>query len=187
MPDETATIPTTPSHSNLHAFCVRPNVKFEAQTQDEEVLLVLRAHPITQLPWIINGVLLLLILLAINIFFLPFVSLGANQTFFANFLGVLFVASYIWFNFLNWFFNVGVITNERIVDLDFHYIIYKELTATGLDKVEDVTAKSGGYIASLFNFGDVHIQTAGTQVYIEFLKVPRPAEVAKIINQLVEP
>lgn len=177
----------TESHSALHAFCVRPKVSFETQTQDEEVLLVLRAHPITQLSWILNTFFLLILLVVLQIFLYPAAQLSAGQTLFANILGIFFTASYAWFNFVSWFFNVGIVTNERIVDIDFHAVIYKEISATGLEKVEDVTAKSGGYFASLFNFGDVFIQTAGTHLNIEFLKIPHPTEVARIINQLIEP
>ncbi len=50
--------------------------------------------------------------------------------------------------------------------------------------MEDVTAKSGGFFASIFNFGNVFVQTAGTEVNLEFHNIPRPAEVTRIINSL---
>ena len=171
------------SHSVLHAFCVKPGYRFETQHANEQVLLVLRAHPITQLPWIINSFILLIILIFLNFLFLNFLT--PSQTIFANFFGLAFVFAYIWFNFLSWFFNVGIITNERIIDIDFHAVIYKEVTETQLSKVEDVTAKSAGFFASIFNFGTVFVQTAGTEVNIEFINVPKPSEVTKIINDLV--
>lgn len=95
------------------------------------------------------------------------------------------ILSYIWFNFISWYFNVGIITNERIIDVDFHAVIYKEVTETILPKVEDVTAKSGGFFSAIFNYGNVFVQTAGTEANIEFHNVPKPAEVTKIINDLV--
>lgn len=171
------------SHKVLHSFCIRPNIRFENQEDDEEVILVLRAHPVTLIPWILNGFILLILL-----FFLDFALgsfLSGTQFFFANFLAITFILSYFWFNFLGYFFNVGIITNKRIIDLDFHAVIYKEVTETIFSKIEDITAKSGGYFASLFNFGDVFIQTAGTETNVEFLKVPMPNEVVKIINDLV--
>lgn len=171
------------SHKILHSFCVRPNIRFENQEDDEEVLLVLRAHPITLIPWILNGLVLLAILIFLDFALGSF--LNAAQFFFINFLAITFILSYFWFNFLGYFFNVGIITNKRIIDLDFHAVIYKEVTETIFSKIEDITAKSGGYFASLFNFGDVFIQTAGTEVNIEFLKVPMPNEVVRIISELV--
>lgn len=172
-----------PSHSYLHSFCVKPSYRFETQHASEQVILVLRAHPITQLPWIINSLILIIVLFFLNFLFLNFLS--TPQTIFVNVFGFAFIFAYIWFNFLSWFFNVGIITNERIIDVDFHVVIYKEVTETQLAKIEDVTAKSGGFFASVFNFGNIFVQTAGTEVNIEFHNVPKPSEVTKIINSLV--
>ena len=169
-----------PSHSLLHSFCVRPKAKFETQMDEEEVLLVLRAHPITQIPWIINGIFLIILLVFVNMFAPQVFS--AAQLFILNVGVAAFVFGYYWFNFLAYFFNVGIVTNHRVVDVDFHAVIYKEITEARISKVEDITAKSGGYIASLFNFGNVFVQTAGNELNIEFVGVPRPSEVVKIIN-----
>ncbi len=171
------------SHKVLHSFCIKPKIKFENQENDEEVLLVLRAHPVTLIPWILNGLILLVLLIFLDFVLGSFLTPG--QFFFVNFLAITFILSYYWFNFLGYFFNVGIITNKRIIDLDFHAVIYKEVTETIFSKIEDITAKSGGYFASLFNFGDVFIQTAGAEVNIEFLKVPFPNEAVKIITDLV--
>ncbi len=172
-----------PSHNLLHAFCIKPNDRFETQHSDEQVLLVLRAHPITQIPWIINSLILLIVLIILNFFFINF--LAPAQIFFANFFVLAFIFAYIWFNFLSWYFNVGIVSNQRVIDIDFHTVLYKEVSETMLTKVEDVTAKSGGFFASVFNFGNVFVQTAGTDINIEFFNVPKPAEVTKIINSLV--
>ena len=172
-----------PSHSLLHSFCIRPKAKFETQMDKEEIFLVLRAHPITQLPWILNGIFLIILLIFVNIVASQVFSTG--QLFILNIGVVAFVFGYYWFNFLSYFFNVGIVTNHRIVDVDFHAVIYKEITEARINKVEDITAKSGGYIASLFNFGNVYVQTAGNEHNIEFIAIPRPSDVVKIINSIM--
>lgn len=166
----------------MHAFCIRPNISFDIQDTGEEVILFLRAHPITQLYWIVNGLILSILLIVLNFIFPTIFT--PQQIFFINIAGIFFIGAYLWANFLTYFFNVGIVTNKRVIDIDFHAIIYKETTEADLGKIEDITAKSGGYFASLFNFGDVFIQTAGTEVNIEFLKIPRPSEVVNIINHL---
>jgi len=72
-----------------------------------------------------------------------------------------------------------------VIDIDFSTVIYREVTEAGLKQIEDITSKSGGYFASLFDYGDVFIQTAGTDVNIEFLKIPKPAEVVSIVNSFI--
>ena len=44
----------------------------------------------------------------------------------------------------------------------------------------------GGIFGLIFNYGDVVIQTAGTNPEIEFLKVPRPAQIAAVLHQIRE-
>lgn len=172
-----------PKHSLLHSFCIKPAYRFETQHAKENTILVLRAHPFTQLPWILNSVILLLGVFFLNFLYLNFLSPG--QIIFTNFFLLVLVLAYVFFNFLTWYFNVGIITNERIIDIDFHAVIYKEVTETQLNKVEDVTAKSGGFFASVFNYGNVFIQTAGTEANIEFFHVPSPSEITRIINDLI--
>lgn len=170
-------------HHYLHSFCLYPKTKFEAQGPNETLILLLRAHPFTQIPWIINTIFIAILLLALFIFISPYILL--QQGIFLLITGVVFLSSFVWFNFLSWFFNVGIITNERIIDMDYHGIIYKEITGTHINRVEDITVKSGGYFESFFDYGDIFIQTAGTEANIEFDNVPKSSEVVSIINKLI--
>lgn len=168
--------------SFLNAFVLKPKIEGDFKERDEEIILLVRAHPITQVSWIINGIFIFLILIALNFIFFPYLS--SLQKIFINFFIFIFVLSYWWFNFLTWFFNVGIITNKRIVDIDFHGLIYKEITSAKLQNIEDITIKSGGFTASIFNFGNIFIQTAGTEVNIEFINIPSPNKVRDLINNL---
>lgn len=173
-----------PRSSNLsHSYLVRPDVHFDTQHVEEEVILVVRKHPLTQLPWISNSVILLMFLLLVNLILPEF--LKVNQIVSVNIFGIFFIFSYIWINFLLWYFTVGVVTNERIVDLDFYNLIYKEFSATTIRQVSDITTKIGGFFGSIFNFGDVFVKTEGFEQNIEFDDIPRPSEVVKIINILM--
>ena len=173
------------SHKLFHSFCLYPALDFETKDKDEEIVLMVRAHPITQLYWVVNALFLVVISVFVNATFLPTI-LTQQQILFLNRMTVVFILAYLWLNFLGYYFNLGIITNRRIVDLDFHAIIYKEFTEARLIKVEDVTSKSGGYFASLFNFGNVFVQTAGSEVNIEFVNIPRPTDVVRMINEVIE-
>lgn len=174
-----------PRHELFHSFCVLPTIEFESQINGERPILLLRAHPITQVPWILNGLFLFILLVLLNVLFAA--SFTAAQQLYINVSLGVFILAYYWFKFLSYYFNVGIVTQGRIIDIDLHAVIYKEVTEAQLKNVEDITAKSGGYIPSLFNFGNVYVQTAGALVNIEFDNIPRPAEVVKIINQLLHP
>lgn len=175
---------TRTSHNLLHTFCVRPAFHFQTQEDNEEVILVVRAHPITQIGWLINSILVLIFLLVFNYFFSFFLT--PFQSLFAFIFSLTIVGSYIWLNILNWFFNVGIITNERVMDIDLHSVIYKEITEARLEKVQDITEKAGGFFESFFDYGHLFIQTAGKEQNIEFNNIPYPARVVKIIHGLTE-
>jgi membrane protein YdbS with pleckstrin-like domain len=166
----------------LKPFIRNPKISGDFKEKEEEVVLLVRSHPITQISWIINGVFIFLILLAFNYIFFPYIS--PPQQIFINFFTVIFIFSYWWFNFLSWYFNVGIITNKRIIDIDFYGLIYKEITSAKLEKIEDITVKAGGFLPSIFNFGNIFIQTAGTEINIEFINIPFPNKVRDLINNL---
>jgi len=173
---------TTQSHQFLHSYCIRPDVRFEFQANNEEIILVLRAHPITQIPWIFYSVVFFIVLILLNLVFPTFFS--STQIFFINVFGFFLILSYIWFNFLSWFFNVGIITSLKVVDIDFDNVIYKEVTEATLERIEDITSKSGGFFQSFFNYGNLFVQTAGTEANIEFNNIPDPSNVVRIIDDL---
>ncbi|MDH7476106.1 MAG: hypothetical protein QHH09_01385 [Microgenomates group bacterium] len=172
------------SHHFFHSFFFKPDIKFEAQTSNEETILVLRAHPVTQIPFFINSLVFFLFIFLLN-FILPTV-MESKKIICLNIFCLAIIFNYLWFNFLSWYFTVGIVTNQRLIDVDFSSVIYKEVTYANLNKVEDVTAKGGGFMASFFNYGDIFVQTAGTESNIEYEGIPRPADVAKVINSLIQ-
>lgn len=68
--------------------------------------------------------------------------------------------------------------------MDYANIIYKEVSEARLDKIEDITSKSGGFFESFFNYGNLFIQTAGTESNVEFINIPNPSDVVRIIDDL---
>lgn len=171
-------------HLLLHSFCLHPLIRFETQTNDEEVILVLRSHPITQINWILTSIIIFFLPLFFNIFLTEFLS--GKQVFFINLFWYAFLFSFVFLNILNYLFNVGIVTNKRIIDVDFHQILYKEVTASSINKIEDVTVKSAGFFAGFFNYGNLFIQTAAEEQNIEFLNIPQPMEAASVINKLMK-
>ena len=172
------------THNPLAAYCYKPDgVFFETQEQQEKVILLLRQHPITNIPWILVAIILFLAPNILGQF--PLISfLPERFQTAAILLWYLVVTAYVLEKALAWFFNVYILTDERIIDVDFYDLIYRAVSDAKTSKVQDVTYKVGGVIGTIFNFGDVFIQTAGTLPNFDFLKVPNPEEVARILQEL---
>jgi len=165
------------------SYCLYPEIKFETYEPGEKIILLLRAHPFTQLSWILYSVFSLILIFVVNIIISSFFAI--SQLFLLNCFMAVFLLSFIWFNLLNWYFNVGIVTNRRVIDIDFYAVLYREITVARLDKIQDITVKSGGYFEAFFNYGTIFIQTAGTEANIEFADIPRPAEVVQMIEKLL--
>ncbi len=171
-----------PGSYYLNSICIRPNAKFDVQGEQEIIILVLRAHPATQIGWILLSLLFLIILITLN-FFLPSFFTIAHRVL-INISGVIYILSYVWLKFILYYYNVGIITNTRVIDIDQISILYRETTEARNEKIEDVTSKSAGYWGAIFNYGNIFVQTAGTEANIEFINIAVPTLVAKIINDV---
>lgn len=172
------------SHNPLSAFSYYPDhVNFATQDSEEKVILLLRKHPITNLRWVLIAMILIIAPLFLSA--IPTVDLLP-----ARFQAVVFVSwyllvlAYIFERFLSWFFNFNIVTDERIIDVDFVNLVYREITDANIDKIQDVTVQVGSVTRTLFNYGNVVIQTAAEIPQMEFEAVPNPDRVSRILRDL---
>lgn len=163
-------------------FCPE-NLRFETLDNDEKVVLFLRKHFITNLGWILMSIIMFLVPNVVSNLSL-FDETPLNFKIVFALIWYLISTAYVLENFLTWLFNVYIVTDERIIDIDFYNLIYKEVSDANIDKIQDVTYKMGGVIRALFNYGDVLVQTASEVPNFEFLAVPRPDHVVKVLQDL---
>lgn len=178
---------TTNKSSFFSSFCEYPEgFRYADQEEGEEIALLLRRHFVVNIPWIIGA-----ILLAILPTFFPFIIAGfpiplpGGQTlFYFTLFYYIILLGFIIINFSLWYFNAGIVTNKRVIDIDLAGILFRQISEAKIKNIEEVTYKQVGFVSSLFNYGDVYVQTAGEEVNIEFDRIPRPSKVADIINDL---
>lgn len=95
----------------------------------------------------------------------------------------LFVFGFSFLRFLIWYFSIYLVTNERVVDFDFHGFLHREISDCSLSKIQDVTSQIIGPLHTFFNYGHVFVQTAAERPVFEFHDVPHPNLVVKEISQ----
>lgn len=174
-----------PERNPLAAFIPKPlQTGFSTQAVNENVILLLRQHPITQLGWFIISLIGAFIPLFMDsISFFNFLPLNFQLAIYFGWYLVLL--GFIFESFLKWFYNVYIITDERIIDIDFYSLTYRNISAAKIDNIEDTTASTAGFLSALFDFGTVTIQTAAEKREFEFEGVPRPTQVTTLINDLI--
>lgn len=166
-------------------------VRFQTQKHNEVIILFLRSHFVTNISWIIFTVILvtlpLIITLILPLFKIDFLSspIAARFTTIYVLFYYLMVSSYVFISFLHWFYNVFIVSSERVVDIDYSDIVIHNIAITNLNHIEDVNYTQSGFISTLFNYGNVFVQTAGNERNFEALSVPRPREATHIIGDLI--
>lgn len=149
--------------------------------------MLLRRHWWTNVSWILTA----LILAGLPIIFENFSQVFTFINLLSSDLKVLLLT--VWYflvglfvleNFLIWYYNVFLVTNERVLDLDFYGLFHTESSEATLPQIQDVSSSRGGLAALFFNYGNVFVQTAAEEGKIEILGVPEPDKVHKIIIDL---
>ena len=172
------------SHNPLSSYSYFPhNVKFIAKDSKEKIVLVLRRHPITNIKWILIALIMFSAPMVLSSF--PLLSfMPENFQFIAVLFWYMLTIAFVFESFLDWFFSVFIVTDERMFDVDFVNLIYREISEANIDQIQDVTVKMGGVVRTIFNYGDILIQTASEVPNIEFEAVPHPDQVAKVLREL---
>lgn len=173
------------------AFKVNPRgLHYNEQDEDEEILLLLRKHFVTNVSWIFLSIVLLLSPLLIAFIFnftdISFIfSISSSSLLVYVSFYYLIVFAYMFINFITWYYNVSLITNKKVVDIHFQDVIYHDVSMTKLNLVEDVNYVQSGFFGSFFGFGNVYIETAGKSLRFDFISVPKPERVVNILENLI--
>ncbi len=168
--------------------------RFETQDDDEQIILLTRKHLITNLKWIFISCFLVFVPFVWGEF--PLIS-GVDMTTKLGLSGVWYLGLglYVLENMLLWYYTVYIVTDERIVNVDFYELFYKSVDMTFIRNIEDVNYKQVGILTGVFDYGDVTIQTASEQKTIDkgkedssfsFDSVPNPDGVVRIVSELME-
>lgn len=166
-------------------------IGFENQEHDEKIQLFLRRHWIANIPWIVSA-----FLASLGPFAVLQIDELLNLNVFANvpiqlLLGGLIIyymliVAYIIESFVFWYFNVDIVTDAHIVDINFHSLLSREVNEIGLEDIEIISRKARGILDSLLDFGDVVIETAAETKNIELATVSKPDYVVNRIQDLRE-
>ena len=161
------------------------NTSFLGKEDDESVVLILRKHWQFLLPTILECIFLLLLPFILSVIIQNLPNRGLFV--FALFLVSLLISlSLLIYRYVRWFYNVNIITDQRVIDMDFETLFSHKTTEARLEKVEDITFKQIGILSNLFDIGSIYIQTAGAKSEIEFKGIHNPKQVQDILSDLLE-
>lgn len=164
---------------------------FPGQTSEERVFLLIRKHWFNYLIFLLVGALGAIPVIAAIYFWLNYPSIVADNSFDIYLIVlltvfVLGIFSALLYGFVDYYLDVYIVTDRRVVDISQNGFFKREISELHLHQVQDVNARVDGFFETLLHFGDVYIQTAGERENFVFKSVPHPYAIARQIIDLNE-
>lgn len=163
---------------------------FPSQKSGEKIFLLLRRHWFSYIAFVIIGLIMaipIIILFIYWIFSQPNLSpIFINIIILAASAYLLFIVGLLLYGFIDYYLDVYIVTNERIVDIEQNGFFKRKISELHLHQVQDVNAQVKGAFATMLHYGNIHIQTAGERENFIFKAVPNPYRISKIIVDLHE-
>lgn len=147
--------------------------------EGEKVVHVIKKHWIT-FSWSLFKVFIILLIPFLLIYFLFATMWGTIVFFVIIIIGLVYGV----FEWVNWYFDSLIITNKRIIDIDQKSIFSRKVSEAYYDKIQDVTFETTGFFSTMFNYGKINIQTAGSKEVMQMDHVENPKKIQEMIMEL---
>lgn len=85
----------------------------------------------------------------------------------------------------NHFLDVLIVTNLHLIDIEQIGLWHREVSTLQLQKIQDISSKTDGIIASILHYGDLEIQSAGSLNNFLAKNIQRPDLLRQKINEQI--
>lgn len=159
----------------------------------EKVVTIIRRHWIIFLVSALLDLVLLLVPLPVLWFLETYFPLLFTHTSSWWALIVLLTSLYILFmlllayvHFVDLYLDVWIVTDRRVVSIEQRGMFSRTEAEHVFNKIQDITVEVSGILATFFNFGNLHVQTAGERERFTFRHAPEPYLLKNTITSLIE-
>ena len=144
---------------------------------------MLRRHPVTFVPTMFMfGVLAFIppVVYLLGQRLLPLIM--SNEAWYAGLVVLatiyyLFLIIFFYTHFIDYYLDLWIVTNDRIIDIEQQGIFSRVITELDLFQLQDVTTEIRGFLPTIFHFGEIKVKTASGNEDIVFHEVPYPNKV----------
>jgi uncharacterized membrane protein YdbT with pleckstrin-like domain len=177
---------------NLHKknLSLKNKHNFPGQHEGEEVVLVIRKHIITLLPYALHIILMCLLPVIFYSFIVPYALPAFLEE---PYSGLFILLSVIYYGFVwiiiftiwaDYYLDIWIVTNERLINIEQIGFFNRVVSELDLKRIQDITSGVHGMIPTMFGFGNIHIQTAAEEGKFDLKSVPHPVTVRRQITKL---
>ncbi|HEC65766.1 MAG TPA: PH domain-containing protein [bacterium] len=181
-----------PEHEGgaLRSYEINPKgVRFATQDPYEKIFIIMRSHFLVNIGWVITSIIMFFIPLGVVALIGQFnIDVGALLTITQQMVVALiyysFFLSYVYFNFVDWYYDIYLITNQRALDYEFSPLTSVHVFEMALEDLQDIKASKIGFLPNIFGYGNVILSSASRSGKIEFHAVARPSRFRDLIGDL---
>lgn len=119
--------------------------------------------------------------LSVNVIGLQFVDEAAFVPRYALAVWYLILYVYYFFHITDFFLDIWIVSNKRILDINQSGLFSRNSAELSLDKIQDITVDVRGLLPTIFGYGSISLQTAGTQREFVMSSVSNPTKAKDII------
>lgn len=164
---------------------LRTHYTFEGKEASEKTLVLLYRHWFVLFLDLLSS--FLLVFLPLILYFLineQLIKFGLGDIFWFL-VGVYFLFWWLglYFRITMYLLDTWIVTDHRILNNEQRGFFNRTLSEMSLGKIQDVSVRLRGVIPTLLNYGDLEIQTAGTEPKFAFKQIPNPQAVKELIMQ----
>lgn len=159
---------------------------FDGQERHEKVVMLLRRHIFTILAPLILFFLVALIPIIIGV-------LAKERIVDAGISDLYLFLSSVWYlglwisvfhSLTIYTLNTVIITDHRIVESDQHGFFNRQVSELHSHRIQDVSIHTNGVIETMLGYGNITVQTAGSEKQFVFHQIPHPDKVKDVIMQI---
>lgn len=147
---------------------------------DESLLAVVRAAPVTL---VLPGILIIALVLAPFFFLVPLLRLellGKILIGLSEFLGLFFGAR----GLVKWRMTLLAATERRVIVVRQGGFFDRHVVEMPYSRIQEVAYRVSGMGATLFRYGTLLIESAGSDEPLAMERVPHPARIQDLITEL---
>jgi uncharacterized membrane protein YdbT with pleckstrin-like domain len=159
----------------------------------EEIVYRLRRHPFL---FVKDIFLFLLLAIAPLIFyylfsenFIGFLEKSTVRILLMLIGSIYYLAIWVFFygQFVDYYLDNWIITNDRLISIEQKGLFMRSIAELDLYRIQDVKSEVKGIFGTIFNYGNLHVQTAGEEKELFILKnIPDPHNIREHLLDLAE-
>jgi len=156
----------------------------------EKVIYILRRHGITFFPYLaIFTAMLLAPIIVYWLFSLSFTKLiedPANYPFIVMAASAYYLSVFLFFYsfFVEFYLDCWIVTNDRLIDIHQISLFSRTVAEVDLYQIQDISTEIEGFFPTIFNYGNIYLQTAGAVPKFAIYNVHNPDKLREAIITL---